>query len=235
MGRDERGKRTWSPLLLIAILAGAVLNAGGLAALGIPPHATDSGYQVVAWLLKHHHSVQWYVWTTTAATPITAFIYASLRNMLPAPHRDIFLIGAVILIAVTGIQAWIWGGLALHVQQLDPAIARTVLDVAIYWGPVLTGATTTMIAPVTWLALRRQSGLPLWLGILGAIAFVEQGIETVTIFGSSGFMEPGGAMNLQLGAGLTGAWLVSFALWGAIWGHRPVTNDDNFPGRYQLP
>jgi hypothetical protein len=26
-----------------------------------------------------------------------------------------------------------------------PATARTVLDVAVFWGPVLTGATTTMI------------------------------------------------------------------------------------------
>jgi len=34
----------------------------------------------------------------------------------------------------------------------------------------------------------------------------------VTIFGSTGFTEPGGAMNLQLGAGIVGAWLLAFAL-----------------------
>jgi hypothetical protein len=37
--------------------------------------------------------------------------------------------------------------------------------------------------------------------MLGAVAFVEQAIQTITIFGSTGLTEPGGAMNLQLGAG----------------------------------
>jgi len=45
--------------------------------------------------------------------------------------------------------------------------------------------------------------LPRWLGVFGAIAFVEQAIETITIFGSTGFTQPGGTMNLQVGAGLT--------------------------------
>ena len=29
-------------------------------------------------------------------------------------------------------------------------------------------------------------------------------------------LQPGGAMNLQLGAGLTGAWSLAFALWGGV-------------------
>jgi hypothetical protein len=32
--------------------------------------------------------------------------------------------------------------------------------------------------------------------MLGAVAFVEQAIETATIFGSTGFIEPGGPTNL---------------------------------------
>ena len=71
----------------------------------------------------------------------------------------------------------------------------------------------TMIAPVTVLALRGRSGLPVWLGIFGMVAFGEQAVETITIFGSKGFTEPGGAMNLMLGAGLVAVWLVAFALW----------------------
>jgi hypothetical protein len=101
---------------------------------------------------------------------------------------------------------------------LEPATARTVLDVALFWEPVLTGVTTTMIAPVTLLALPGHAGLPRWLGMLGAIAFAEQAVETVTIFGSTGFTEPGGPMNLQLGAGLTAAWMLAFAFWGGLWG-----------------
>jgi hypothetical protein len=65
---------------------------------------------------------------------------------------------------------------------------------------------------VTLLALRGQAALPRWLGVFGAIAFVEQAIETVTISGSIGFTEPGGAMNLQLGAALTVGWWLAFAV-----------------------
>jgi hypothetical protein len=143
-------------------------------------------------------------------------MFALLRRLLPAPHRDVFLIGAITFVVTYAVQAWTWGGLALHADRLEPATARTVLDVAVFWGPVLTGATTTMIAPVTLLALRRNAGLPVWLGVLGAIAFLEQSIETITIFGSVGFIEPGGAMNLQLGAGLTATWMLAFAAWGGF-------------------
>jgi hypothetical protein len=92
------------------------------------------------------------------------------------------------------------------------------LDVAIFFGPVLTGAFITLIAPVTLLALGGRAGLPRWLGVLGAVAVLEQAIETVTIFGSSGFTEPGGAMNLQLGAGLVMLWLLAFAVWAGLRG-----------------
>jgi hypothetical protein len=93
-----------------------------------------------------------------------------------------------------------------------------VLDVAIFFGPVLTGSTTTMMAPVTLLGLLGQARIPRWLGVLGLVAFLEQAIETITIFGSSGFTQPGGAMNMQLGATLTLGWLVAFGIWGGVRG-----------------
>jgi hypothetical protein len=95
---------------------------------------------------------------------------------------------------------------------MEPALARTALDIAIFFGPVLTAAWTTMVAPVTFVALRPGGPLPVWLGFLGAVVVAKQAIETVTIFGYSGFTEPGGAMNMQLGAGLTVAWLLAFAI-----------------------
>lgn len=142
---------------------------------------------------------------------------ALLHKMLPAPHRDVFFFGAAVYAASLAVWTWTWGGLALHAGALDPAITRTVLDVALFMGPVLTGATTTMMAPVTVLALRSDR-LPRWLGTLGLLAFAEQGIETVTIFGSTGFTQPGGPMNMQLGGGLTLAWILSFGLWGGLRG-----------------
>ena len=207
-----------SRLLLWATVAGGAFYLGSAVCLGTPPGADESGVQVAMWFREHRDSLRLYVWMLTVSAPLFALVFALLREFLPSPHRDVFLIGAVSFVATTAVQAWWWGGLALHADRLEPGTARTVLDVAVFWGPVLTGATMTMIAPVTLLALRRRSGLPVWLGVLGAVAFAEQAVETITIFGSKGFIEPGGAMNLVLGAGLVAAWLLAFAVWGSIRG-----------------
>src|SRR5579875_1014847 len=148
-------------------------------------------------------------------------VCSDVRNVatfatVPAPRRGFR--GCSYVRVTYAKQAWRWAGLTLPAHQLEPATARTVLDVALFWGPVLTGATTTMIAPVTWLALRGQAGLPWWLGILGAAAFTEQAIETITIFGSLGFTQPGGPMNMELGGGLTLVWLLAFAFWAGLRG-----------------
>jgi hypothetical protein len=214
-----------SRALLGAALSVAVLGAVALIALGTPPGASETGAQVVAWFGEHRDSVRWFVWVITVTTPLIALVFALLCRLLPAPYRDVFLMGAIMFMVATAVYAWTWAGLALHTDRLEPATARAVLDVAIFYGPVLNGTTTTMIAPVTLLALRGRAGLPLWLGALGAVAFTEQAVETVTIFGSTGFTQPGGAMNMQLGAGLTLGWMLAFALWGGIRGraHEPVS------------
>jgi hypothetical protein len=48
--------------------------------------------------------------------------------------------------AQTAVYGWLWAALAWHTDTLEPATARLVLDVASYWGPVLTATTlmTTM-------------------------------------------------------------------------------------------
>jgi hypothetical protein len=80
--------------------------------------------------------------------------------------------------------------------------------------------TTTTMAPVTLLALQGHVGLPWWLGAWGVVAFAEQAVETITIFGSTGFTQPGGAMNWQLGGTLTLGWALAFAFWGGLRGRR---------------
>jgi hypothetical protein len=52
---------------------------------------------------------------------------------------------------------------------------------------------------------------------------VEQAVETVTIFGSTGFTQPGGTMNMQLGASLTLAWILAFGIWGGMRGRAQMT------------
>lgn len=143
------------------------------------------------------------MWFQTVWLIAFSVIAAHIRARLPGPHRDVFFAGAIVLIAETAVQGWIWTGLAWHASALEPATARTLLDVASYWGPVLISATVLMLAPITVLALRRQSRLPTWLGVITGIALVEQFAETITIFGGSGFTAPGGPMNLLLGPALT--------------------------------
>jgi hypothetical protein len=72
-----------------------------------------------------------------------------------------------------------------------------------------------MIGAVTVLGLGERPLIPRWLFWLGAVAFVEQAVETVTIFGTHGFIAPGGPMNVLLGAGLSLIWLIGVTVWAA--------------------
>ena len=213
----QKGSRT----LLAATIAYALAGLVALAALGTIPAASGSGEELSTWVRANREGIRWGVWAFTVGTPPFAVIAASLRRLLPAPHRDVFIIGAIAYTAEIAVWSWTWGGLALHADTTSPAVARAVLDVACYMGPVLTSTTTTMFAPVTLLALRRQGGFPLWLGILGLVALVEQAVETITIFGATGFTQPGGAMNMQLGAGLTLLWILALGAWGGLRGRFP--------------
>lgn len=211
-----------SGALIAATIVYAVVGGIGLGQISRLPAASDSPAQLVAWVRENRESVRWMVWCLTVTAPAFALMAAQSSRILPAAYREMFLIGAVTFIATTSVMLWTWGGLALHADQLEAPIARTVLDVAVFYGPVLTGTTTTMIAPVTLLAIRRRAGLPMWLGVLGAIAFTEQAVETVTIFGSTGFTQPGGAMNMELGGTLTYIWILLLCLWAGIRGEFPV-------------
>jgi hypothetical protein len=201
-------------LIISAIFVGALYVAGAVA-LGSPPEAGDSAATVLTWFRDHQDAARIYAWTTAFGTLSFAVLAALIRGVLPAPHRDVFLLGAAALIVETAIQAWFWAGLALHPQTLEAATARVILDVGSFWGPILTGTTMTMIGSVTVLGLRAEPLIPRWLMLLGAIAFIEQAVETVTVFGKSGFTAPGGPMNLQLGAGLTAVWLIGLVVWAA--------------------
>jgi hypothetical protein len=214
-----------SRALLVATAAYLLLALVGLIAVGTLPAATETGDQLVAWFREKGESVRLFVWAWTVAIPPLAIMVACLRRLLPAPHRDVFLIGAISYLIAIEIATWTWVGLALHADTLNPATTRTVLDVVTFLGPVLTGSTTTMMAPVTLLGLLGQSRIPRWLGVLGLVAFLEQAVETITIFGSSGFTQPGGAMNMQLGATLTLGWLVAFGLWGGLQGRAMKPGD----------
>jgi hypothetical protein len=201
-------------LVAAAIAAGSLYVAGAIA-LGSPPDANDSPAHVVAWFRDHEDAVRIYAWTATFGTLAFAVVAGIVRALLPGPFRDVFLLGAAAFIVETAVQAWCWAALGLHASSLNAEVARTVLDVASFWGPILTGATMTMIGAVTVLGFAERPLIPRWLLLLGLVAFLEQAVETITVFGTHGFTAPGGDMNLLLGAGLVAVWLAGLVVWSA--------------------
>ena len=75
-----------------------------------------------------------------------------------------------------------------------------------------------MMAPVTLLALRGHPGLRGGSASWALVALAEQPVETVTMFGSTGFTEPGGATKPLARRGLVWAWLLAFAVRGGVRG-----------------
>ncbi len=195
-----------STVLLSVTIGSVVLYVAAALALGTPPDPAADGAAVAAWFGAHGTAVRSYVWLLTLLAPVAGTQVALLRHRLPAPYRDVFLVGGITFVAETAVTSWILGGAERTRHDAGPDTARALLDVASFWGPVLTGSTITMLAPVVVAVARGALDLPRWLAVLGVVALVEQIVETVTVFGHTGFTAPGGPMNLYLGALLTLAW-----------------------------
>jgi hypothetical protein len=198
--------------MLQTTIAFGLIYAAAALVLGQTPAPGDDGQTVASWFRDHGDQVRLWMWLLVFGLPLFATFAALVRAELPSPYGDVFFFGAVALAAVTGVQGWFWLGMSWHAGHLQPATARTLLDVASFWGPVLTSATVTMLAPVTILAIRGAGGLPRWVGVVAGVALIEQLIETITIFGRDGFTAPGGPMNVYLGAGLTAVALVTLGV-----------------------
>jgi hypothetical protein len=111
------------------------------------------------------------------------------------------------------VQAWFWAGLAFHPQDLDPGAARVIFDIPAYWGPLINGSMATAAAPFVALGFGASSMVPRWLAWLSLVFLLEQSIETITIFGQSGFLAPGGVMNVYVGGAIGFAWVGGVVYW----------------------
>ena len=203
-----------SRILLISILATGVLYVGSFVALGSAfPTINSSGQEVVAWFSENGTRARIYAWTAAFVSLGLAIFGGQVAALIPRPHRYIFL-GGVLGCAITAqVQAWFWAGLAFHPQDLDPGAARTIFGIAAYWGPIINGSMATMAAPIAALGLGESPMIPRWLMWLSAIFCLEQLIETVTVFGQSGFIAPGGPMNVYLGGALGFLWVGGVVHW----------------------
>jgi len=205
-----------APAVVLASGVGwIVFYVASFSALGTSvPTIESSGQEIVRWFSDHATNAQVYAWTAAFAAFTLAVFGGMVTTLLPKPNRYIFL-GGVLGWVITGqVQAWFWAGLAVHPAGLDPATARAIFDIPQYWGPIVNGSTMTMAAAFVPLAFGRSAIVPRWLGWLSVLFFVEQAIETVTVFGESGFIAPGGAMNLYLGGVIGMAWVIGVLYWG---------------------
>ena len=186
-----------SRILLTNILLTGVFYVGGIAALGGSyPTIDSSGKEIVDWFSANGLNARIYAWSAAFSSLGLAIFGGQVSAVLPKPHRYIFLAGVLGFAITAQVQAWFWAGLAFRPENLDPATARTIFYMSSYWGPLVNGSTTAMAAAVAALGFGASPKTPSWLTGLSVIFFLEQALETVTVFGHAGFIAPGGAMNV---------------------------------------
>ncbi|MEM7461948.1 MAG: hypothetical protein AAF362_04645 [Pseudomonadota bacterium] len=203
-----------SKLLLYNILATCAFYVASFTALGNGfPTIESSGQEVVQWFTDNGSKARIYSWTAAFFSLGLVIFAGQVSAILPKPNRYIFF-GGVLGFALTAqVQAWIWAGLAFHPQDLDPSAARTLFDIASFWGPLVNGSTTAMAVAIAAVGFGPSPIIPKWLTWLSVIFFLEQAIETVTVFGKTGFLAPGGTMNVYLGGAIGFLWVAGVVRW----------------------
>lgn len=200
--------------LLINILCTAAFYVSSFIALGgSVPTIESTGTDVVAWFSENGTNARTYAWASTFVSLGLMIFAGQVSPLLRAPQRYVFFAGVLGFAITAQIQAWIWAGLAFHANGLSDEVARVIFAIASYWGPVVNASTTAMAAAVAALGFGEQKSVPLWLAWLSVVFGLEQAIETVTVFGSSGFIAPGGTMNIYLGGLLGFIWVGGVVRW----------------------
>jgi len=202
--------KRWWPLL--AAIVYVVATAGSVSALPKAPGVNASGEALVRYYRDHGGALRTATWLLTWSRVPFVILMAHVRSFLSGLCRDVMLISVTVFVTTGTVWTWFNAGLALHAATLDAHITRTLVDISLYFGPILTVADVLLAGAIGLAAWRGDGGLPRWLAYFSAVFVLEQAIETVTIFGKSGFIAPGGDMNFQLGAGLLGVWLIALGV-----------------------
>ena len=194
---------------LVASGAFVVLFVISQAVVPPPPSVAASGEKVVSYYHHHAGGVRLSVWLVTIAGLFFVPVVALLRRRLSGIARDVMFFGAIGVGGQTVIWSWFSAGMALHPDALDPRTARTLTDIAAFYGPVLTASIILLAVPIGLEAWADRGAFPKWLAPVTAVFVIEQAVETLTIFGRRGFTAPAGGMNLILGAGLFVIWVLA--------------------------
>lgn len=207
-----------SKVPLLAALGFIALYATGTAFLGTPVPIDASPADTQSWLQLRQDDIP--VMVASFALAIVPFfvLVAWTRRALPDVYGFAFLGASAAFVTQAVVALWFYSGAAVHADTIDPQIARSLLDVASYFGPVLT-TTIVVMAGAVGLSALRERAFPTWFGWVTAVFVVEQVAELATVYGDSGFAAPGGAWNNVLGAGMFALWIL---LLGFVLGRRPA-------------
>lgn len=196
-----------SRVLLIAILVTAAMYIGSFAVLGDSfPSINSTGEEVIAWFSANATAARTYAWCGAFISLGLFIVGGQVAALLPRTHAYIFLGGMLGWAITAQVQAWFWAGLALAPSELTPGAARVIFDIPAFWGPLVNASSAAMAAPLVMLGLGNSSIVPRWVGWLSLVFMLEQSIETITVFGQTGFLAPGGTMNLYVGGVIGFAW-----------------------------
>lgn len=200
-------------LLINILLTGAFYVFSFVALGGSVPTVESTGSEVQAWFSENGTNVRTYAWASTFVSLGLMIFSGQVSALLPAPHRYVFFAGGLGFAITAQVQAWIWAGLAFHPGGLSDETARVIFAIAAFWGPMVNASTTAMAGAVAALGFGKEKLVPSWLVWLSVIFGLEQAIETVTVFGHSGFIAPGGTMNVYLGGVLGFIWVGGVVRW----------------------
>lgn len=196
---------------MAAAIAFAVLSVLSVVVAPLSPRADRPGSDVVEHVTRYAGMIRLQALLTSLALLAVAVLIGYARDRLAGPAGHIFTVGAAVLIAQVGIQAWFSAGLALHPATLDPATARTLADISAMWGPLLTVPAIMLAGPVVWAG--RSGRFPRWMAVIAAVFVVEQFVEMLTIIGPVGsFIAPGGPMDVFSGGALFVVFLFALGL-----------------------
>lgn len=202
--KDRMASSDRQPLL--AAVAFLTLLGVSYAWVEFPPGIDEPGRAIVDWARTHRESIIQQAWLLMLAwLPGGALVALVHRRMTGAPAAS-FLLGGALLAGLTTLGALLRLGLARHASDLEPAIARVLGDLEVYWGPL---ATIGVVLQATSLAVATRAGaFSRWLLPISAVVALEQLLETLTIIGERGALAPGGAFN-HVGAIFFFVWILA--------------------------
>lgn len=200
-------------LLVNILLTGAFYVFSFVALGGSVPTIESTGAEVVAWFTDNGMNAKVYAWASAFVSLGLMIFAGQVSALLPQPHRYVFFAGVLGFALTAQVQAWIWAGLAYDPSGLSEGAARVIFAISAFWGPLVNASTAAMALAVAVLGFGAHKIVPSWLAWISILFGLEQVIETVTVFGVSGFIAPGGTMNVYLGGLLGFIWVGGVVRW----------------------